>query len=292
MSFAYEYTWDYFPLFGKKQLTQPNAVSGNFTITTFPFWYKQITLEWAIPTDWGSCRFNVYKAQTEDGEYSLLNPTQLDPSINFFKDKADTSYSKIFRSWYKVEAVLSSGKRIQSLPVTWGNKRTSSLADLRSQEVQRREWLLLRKFVGVESYLFRRKTYGQRCTNCWHPQLEKIVKDDCSVCMGSSFEGGYFKGVSTLLQYEPVPGKLSLEYFGKYEPGETSAWTIAFPEIRPRDLVYKPSTGALYMIQDWADTELQTVTVRQILKLIELPKFSPEFKLISRDGLIPTAYQT
>lgn len=290
MSFNYEFTWDYFPLFVASGITAGNTVSGNFAVKVYPYWFKQITLEWVIPTDWGGCRFNVYKAQTEDGTYTKLNQALIDVGTNFFKDKTTEDYSKINKGWYIIEAVLSSGKRIQSDPITWGNERTSWV-EIRAQEIQRREWLLLNKFVGMEVYVFRRRTYGQRCTNCWNYDLQKVTKDKCTVCMGTSFEGGYFPAIKTLIQFEPNPNEVQLTYFGKWEINEMYAWTIAFPHVKQRDLIYRATDGALFEISDRKNTELQGSTVRQLLKVTQLDKDSPEYHTVIVNKLIPEDYQ-
>jgi hypothetical protein len=291
MTFGYAFTWDYFPLFVQSTITAADTVSRNFAVTIYPYWYKQTTLEWVIPSDWGNCRFNIYRAQTEDGEFVKLNQAPIDSGVNFFKDTTTQDFSKINRSWYIVEAMLPSGKRIQSEPQTWGNLRLPWV-ELRAQEIQRREWLLLNKFTGLESFVFRRRTYGKRCTNCWSFELEKCTIDKCLVCMGTSYEGGYFPPMKTLLQYDPDPKQKVMGYFGKWEVNETFAWTIALPELRQRDLVYRQTDGALYEISERKETTLQSVTVRQLLKVTELDKESPEFQVVIANNLIPLIYQT
>lgn len=291
MSFTYEYKWSYYPIVTQRDITPSDSVSGNFTITIYPYWFKQITLEWRVPSDWGSCHFNVYKAETESGPFKRLNPTPLTPGTNFFKDSLTQDYSKVQRGWYVLEAVLASGKKIQSKSITWENKRYPWV-ELRAQEIQRREWLLLTKFVGVDSYMLRRKTYGQRCSNCWNFELEKITKDKCTVCMGTSFEGGYFEAVRTRIQYDPNPDDVRLTYFGKWEDNQLFAWTIAFPEVHAQDLIYRPSDGAIFEVANRKATELQTVAVRQLLQLTMLDKESPEYNIVVKYDLIPEPYQS
>ena len=291
MFFNYAIHWDYFPLFGSKVLTDSDSISEDISISIYPYWYKQITIEWSIPSGWGACKFHIYRSEIENGNYIQLTPTALDPSIKFFKDMDAQDVSKFNRSWYIVEALLPNGKRIQSNPSTWGGKRLP-FVEIRAQEIQRREWLLLNKFTGIESYILRRKTYGMRCSNCWNYDLQKVVKDQCAVCMGTSFEGGYFPAIKTLVQYDPNPNDVELTYFGKWESNELMAWTIAFPEMRARDLIYRVPDAALFHITDWANTELQTVTIRQLLKLTQLDKDSPEYHAVLQNKLIPAEYQT
>lgn len=290
MFFNYAYHWDYYPLFGTKNLTDPNSVSNDITITVYPYWYKQITLEWNIPAEWGAVSFLVYKSEIENGQYTQLTPTYLDSSTKFYKDTSTQDVSKFNRSWYIVEAALPDGRRVQSQPTTWGGRRLP-FVEIRAQEIQRREWLLLNRFTGVQSYILRRKTYGKRCSNCWNYDLQKVVKDKCPVCMGTSFEGGYFQAIRTLLQYDTNPNDIEMTYFGKWESNELMAWTIAFPEMRARDLIYRLPDAALFKISDWANTELQTVTIRQMLKLTQLDKDSPEYNAVLQNNLIPSQYQ-
>lgn len=287
--FGFKFTQSYFPLFSSLGISTPDSVSGNLDVTLYPKWYDKISMEWSVPTDWGSCSFNVYRSANNSGPYSRVNSTPI-TGTNVYKDTTSQSYSKFDEDWYIVEAILASGKRVQSLPVTWAKKR-GLFVELRAAEIQRREWLLLRKFVGVESFLLRRRTYGTRCKTCWNSQLEKMMMDKCPSCMGTSFEGGYFPAVSTLLQYEPNANNTTMQYFGKFERNEIGAWTISFPEIHPRDLVYRVPDGGLYSVDDILPTELQTVSSRQIMKLIQLSKGSPEYKVVTDNNLIPQALQ-
>lgn len=291
MSFSYDVTWSYFPLFATRELTTSDSISGNFAVTLYPYWFKQVTLEWKIPSDWGACHFFVYKSQTENGPFDKLTPAALPPEINFFKDTTTQDFSKFNRSWYIIEALLPSGKRIQSEPQTWNNTRLPWV-ELRAQEIQRRAWLLLNKFVGVECYAFRRRTYGKRCHYCWNFELEKVTKDKCPFCMGTSFEGGYFPGVKTLFQFDADPTETRLEYFGKWETNDVFIWTIAFPDLRQRDLIYRVQDSALFEVNESKQTTLQSVTVHQYFRGLQLDKESPEYQIIINNNLIPPAYQT
>lgn len=286
---SFNYTPDYYPLFAFKPLTSSDSVSDNLQVTVFPIWYKKISLQWTVPSSWPVVGFHIYKSNNTDGPYVRLNEVII-ASADYYKDNTTTQYSKFNKDYYIVEAVFSNGQRVQSLPSTWQNKRTA-FAELRAREVQRREWLLLSKFTGIPSFVFQRKTYGQRCRVCWNFQLEKIMNDKCPDCAGTGFEGGYFDPRETLLQYDASPNDISLEYFGKWESNNLSAWTISLPETKARDLIYRVSDGSLYYVEDWFPTELQTRTVRQIFKLVQLDKESPEYSMITRFNLIPSNMQ-
>jgi hypothetical protein len=288
MSLSFNYNWGYYPLTSYEPITPSDSVSGNISITIYPVWFHQVSLQWSIPADWGACTFNVYKSGNQTGPFEKLTHTPIDAT--FLKDVTTQANSKFNTDWYVVEAMTTTGKRIRSAPKTWENIR-APFVEIRASEVQRREWLLLRKFTGVKTYVFKRRTYGKRCPNCWSFELEKIVKDHCKICMGTSFEGGYFPAFETLFQYDQNQDRLSLSYFGKFEPNEISAWTIAYPELTSRDLVYRVPDGSIYYIDDKTPTTLQTVTVRQILKLVQLDQQAPEFQAVMDNNLIPQQFQ-
>lgn len=277
-------TFGYFNSFKSTSLT--TTVESNYiSVNIYCLFYKQMVLEWSIPTTWGSCKFEVYKAETEYGPWLKLTPTPI--AGNFFKDTTTMSFSKFSSNFYKVECILPSGQRLQSRFITWENKR-STQAEIRANEIQRRETLLLTKFTGVRSLVFRRRHFGTRCRNCWNTEIEKVTKDHCEVCLGTSFEGGYYPGFETLIQYEPTQNNTQLSYQGRVEPNVIPAWTTRYPEIDVFDVVIRIPDWRAYKVEAVQNTELQTVTVRQMLQLNELDKESIELKLANQ--AIPREY--
>lgn len=264
--------------------SQPNTsnVSGNIKLTMYPRWYKHVVVDWTIPADWGKCSFNVYFCPAENGPYQRLNPAPIES--NHLTDTATQEYTKFNKGYYVVEAILhdQGGVSIKSHPATW-NTDQNNWVRLRSEEVQRREYLLLKKFTGTKSYVFRKKNYGERCPKCWSNQVGKSIKDHCKICLGTSFKGGYFPCYPTLLQYDPSPNSNLKTYFGVFEPNQTPAWTISVPEIQPDDIVIRHGEWDLYKVQAVGRTELQGKLVRQMLQLTELSKHSVEYELLTKN---------
>lgn len=275
----------YFPAYQQVGFTA-RAQSGFVFTTVYPLFYKHVVVEFKVPIEWGACKFDVFRSESDIGPWRRITPTPV--SGTFFTDLETKDFSKFKNGWYMVECVLPDGRRTRGDPTTWENKR-SNWVEIRAQEITRREKILLQKFTGVRSLVFRRKTYGARCPNCWNPQTEQITKDHCKVCLGTSFNGGYFDGLETLIQYEPTPNDAVLSYQGKVEPNQIQAWTIASPSLEVFDLVLRVPDMRLYRIDKLADTELQTVQVRQIMILTELDKESIEFQLVNQ--ILPTEYQ-
>lgn len=269
---------DYFLRYSHSSLGN-SYQSDSIYLKLYMLFYKHAILEWSVPDSWGGdYTFNVYKTEHRNGEYRKINPTPIPSSTNSFKDITTTDVSKFRSSFYILEVRFENGNTIKSKSITLENIR-NDWVQLRAREVTRRESLLLTKFTGIESLVFRKKTFGNRCPICWNREVEKVMRDNCTSCLGTSFEGGYFSGFKTLLQYETTPNPSVLGSQGTVEPSSISAWTLNYPEIDTFDVIFRIPDWKLYRVDAVQTTELQTVKVRQILTLTELSKNCIEYEL-------------
>lgn len=242
-------------------------------------------VEWSVPEHFGSCTFNLYKSENESGPWERVNQNVI--TDNYYRIVKEVKDSKFNSEFFVLEVTLEDSTKALSYPISVKNTN-SKWVGLRAKEVQRREWWLLTKYVGVPSLLFRKKTFGKRCPECWNPISKKVTKDNCPTCIGTSFEGGYFKGHPTYLQYDPTPNNAVLGYAGRQEPNTIPAWTVGFPEATVFDLVLRIPDWKVYRIDSMQTTELQTVPVRQMFMLTELGKNDIEYKLAEQ--VIPEEY--
>lgn len=290
-SFSFTYGPGYIASYIPAPLTT-TVVSSYVNVTVYPLFYNKVIIEWSIPSSLGACTFNIYKSATDIGPWEKLNPTPLG-NTNFIVDASTQDFSKFHKSWYTVEVRLPYPdlRYFASVPTSWENKR-SNLMEIRAQEVTRRETVLLETFNGVESYIFRRMYFGQRCPNCWDPNIEKVTQDHCPVCLGTSFTGGYYPGIPTKLCYEISPNNTSLTYLGKMETNQTSCWTINTPEVSTLDLILRVPDFKLFRVESFNSTELQAKPVRQMMNITELAKSSVEFNLVVSNNVISQRYTT
>lgn len=271
----------YLLLTEKPQLSTQKR-NGRIQVMVYPQWYKHIGIEWSVPAGFGPCLFNVYFAQTEDGPFLKLTSTPINGT--YLLDTTTEEFSKDVEGFYVVEAILQGHGNVtlRSDPATWRTAQRKWV-ELRSIEIQRREYWLLSRFAGIKSYLFRRRNYGERCKTCWNPVLEKTMDDHCPDCLGTSFEGGYFNPAPLYLQYDATPNERVKTYFGSYEPNQIGAWTISIPGVRPDDIIVRTGDWAAYKVARRTPTELQGNPVRQMLVLTQLGKGDVEYQLIKRN---------
>lgn len=254
-----------------------------FVINVVPHWFQEATLTWRIPSDWGNCLFNVYRSRGEMGPFEKLNTTPID---NLFYNVTNRQWSQQDHDFYIVEAILmdKGGATLKSAPETWQFKQ-NRFVEIRANEIQRRYWLLLRKFVGSDSYVFKRRTYGKRCNTCWDRVNLKVTNDRCPECYGTGWSTGYLSPYKTYLQYDITPNNTVLTPGGRSEPNTIQAVTISFPEIDDWDLIYRIADRKIYRVDVVNSTELQTKQVSQRVNLIELPRNYVEYTLIETLGL-------
>ena len=233
-------------------------------------------MEWFIPFFWGDCTFNIYRSANEVGPFLKVNDVAI--HSNKYSDPIPPLSSKFNLEYFKLEIIRPDGSIYHTKATTW-IRGIEKKIELKLSDIQRREWLLLRKFVGVESAIFNKKTYGKRCPICWDEKAKKVVRDACTNCYGSGFDKGYWKHTSTYIQYEPTPNQSMEAAFGKFEPNQIGAWTIAMPQINAKDMVFRIADNKMYEVVSVANTELRTVAVRQLLQLAELSKSDIEYQL-------------
>ena len=283
MSFTVSYAQDWlirsYPT--QSQLTTPSTAEPSrfIDVNIYPQWFKQINLDWTIPAEWGNCVFHVYASQGDDTDLQRLTTQALTNPRFTNTESRETSRDRSEN--YVVEAILPSGQSFRSFQTTWVNKRRSKL-EIMASEIQRREYLLMSKFTGVKSYLFKAKYFGLRCPRCWNPAQEKVMDDKCPVCYDTSWQGGYFDPVPVFLQYEPSPQNGTPTYYGILEPNQIGAWTISVPEINVRDVVIRSGDWNVYSVIRNNSTELQATPVRQMLTLTQLSRNDIENELMNR----------
>lgn len=254
----------------------PAETNEYIVVKVSPVWFNQTVIEWSVPEEWSGLRFNIYRSEIENTDYIKLNSI---PFTDFsYTDTTAREFLKVNEAHYRIEVIFPDGRTLFSVSKDSDNVRTPWI-DLKAKEVNRREWLYLRKLVGVKTLLFRRKTKGLRCPTCWSHAGEKILRDNCPTCFGTSWEGGYDSPIETLLQYDTSTNDVVPSVNGLLEPNRITAWTVGYPKFYDLDIIVRVPDNKVYRVDIVQPTELQTSIVRQILTLSELEKSAIEHKL-------------
>lgn len=252
----------------------------------YPYWFDKCRLTWFPDPSWRSPLYNVYRSESFEGPWTKLTAAPISATVfNDFTTKQATKYS---HDLYVIE-VIEHGRVIGKSEVIKNEKNISEWHQLRAIEINRREWLMLTRFMGVPCLILKHVGYGKyqfRCTECWDSVNKIIRKDFCTTCYGTSYEKGYYSGIHTYIQFvEPNKEDVVTEE-GRMEPANTTAWTIAYPEVDVNDLVLRLDDYRIFRVDSIQNTSLVTVTVRQMLNLTHVPVTSVEYELFKREGIL------
>lgn len=150
--------------------------------------------------------------------------------------------------------------------------------DLIALEIQRQEDLLLRNFTGRRCFLFPVKTFGEKCV-CFDPVMNRKTRSNCVTCFDTGFIGGYMRPIDFYMQFDPdskSPSPTAL--IGETQPRNTSARAIAYPPIKPEDLIVEAENKRWKVITQTQTERLRSV-VHQELALHMVVRGDVEYKL-------------
>jgi hypothetical protein len=145
-------------------------------------------------------------------------------------------------------------------------------------EMIRLERVLFEEFVGVRCWLFPRRSFGQRCPNCYDSVLGKTVDTRCPTCWGTGFSGGYHYPTAFWAQIDPVPEaeQVSSEDHRRVQMAQLRCGPS--PAIKPLDLVIDHQNRRFRVVES-GGTSMSGVRVRAEVKMVLIQKGSIEDKI-------------
>lgn len=207
----------------------------------------------------------------ESGFVVIANGIRADQFV--YVDQDPPELSKWATLYYKVRAyqVDSAGTEIP-------NTETTSTAERMNQEVSAYGMAIVRarelhfKHLGIgrDSLVYRRRTSGQVCPQCWDPVEERVKRHDCPLCYGTGKIGGYYPPLRVLIQYRPAKRSNMVEGSIR-EIIYIDAAMGHYPLVSPRDVIYEVGTGNWYLVNQISVREhLRTVLMQQlVLRLLD-----------------------
>ncbi len=229
------------------------------------YWEIEPTLE-----DVQEYEFSVERAESEGGPWIPIAGPFVDRyhirDNNVFQISANRLY------YYRVRVRhIATGVETVGGPF---NQRGSPT--VMAQEIIRLENVLFREFVGSKVWIFPRRTFGQRCPQCYDDVLQRRLDDACPTCWGTSFSGGYHYPVETWAQIDEPPEATEQAltednrqvYYFAMRLGPT-------PELKPLDLVIDYQNRR-YRIISVGGTSRFSSGVRQEIKMIRIQRGSIE----------------
>lgn len=191
-----------------------------------------------------------------------------------FSDTSANLKDRWRQFYYQIVVTLKSdtSKKTYTTPVG-----LAAPPDLIALEVQRREALYFRKYVGRKILLFPRRNFGHRC-NCWDSVLQRKKTSRCQNCFGTGYMGGYMSPILTWFQIDPSAKSNQQLKSGETQQVVTIARTMVFPRMKPKDIIVERENKRWRIVRVMQTERLRAV-VRHELHLSAISPGSIEFEL-------------
>ncbi len=157
--------------------------------------------------------------------------------------------------------------------------RLEARPPLDALEMSRQEMVMLKELTGRKCWLFKRRTWGARCPECWDKHSMRKTKSNCRTCWNTGWMGGYHKPIEFWCQIDPAAvGVQLLDGPGETQQINSSARTIFFPPIDPRDIIVE-AENKRWRVHSRSLTERARSPVKQEIQIHRIPEGDMEFEL-------------
>ncbi len=195
---------------------------------------RYFDVDWEIaPThdDMQEWEFFVERSESEAGPWIVVAGPIVDRY--YLRDNTTPQISLNRSLFYRVRAVNPS----RGLDVVSMHADREGEPDLIATEIASLEHLLFTEFTGTRSWLFTRRTFGQRCPQCWDDVLSKIIDDSCPTCFRTGFSGGYHYPIEFFAQFDKSPQSENASTYDHHQLNPQTFRCTASPKITPMSLV-------------------------------------------------------
>jgi len=248
----------------------PNYVSGHF-------------VEWQLDHLFSDDEPHEFTVEvSEDSNFSEITyalPTVI--NTYFAVDNTHTKQASTIDFFYRIK--LKTPKKIyysNALSLASGSDTRRNY--LLAAEMVRKELLRLRKYTGHAVYLLKRKNFGKKVKESLDPISGIVITNNVSD-FGTSFEGGYYAPLKTLMSYEIVKQdrKLSEQGLGTVESSTIVVRMAGFPIANPEDLLVDSGDFTRYRIMDQQIKRLPgtSLCICQKLTIETLPTSDISYKI-------------
>ncbi len=191
----------------------------------------------------------------------------------YFRDVSPSLIHKWRNLYYQLEII----DKVTSESAFFGPTSQVPEPDLIALEIMRQEDMLFREHVGRRCWLFPVRTFGAYCV-CFDRTTGQRTKSNCLNCYGAGFLGGYLTPVECFVQIDPNANSPNLTTLGEKQFNITSARLIAFPPVKPKDVIIEAENVRWRVVSANTTQRLRSV-VHQELTISAIDRKDIEYKL-------------
>lgn len=237
------------PVPGQTRVFRRLTVDVHFT----PIVERRVLVEWALEPDFvgsapGPYTFTLYWSESPTASDSDWQAVARVIDQPWAYDNSPKLPSKGTNFFYKV--VLEDGRGI-----TYDSQAVSGQSYWErydwtlAREIIRKETMLMRKRAGVKGWLFKRRTFGDRC-ECASPETGQIFDPFCDSCYGTGYVGGYYTPFEYWVIMNPSQQIRKLDAdAGLLTTNIETVRGLAYPTPSQNDFWAHESTDQRYVVQ-------------------------------------------
>lgn len=216
--------------------------------------------------------FTIERSESAMGPFDQISEPFSDKY--FFRDVIVGLLHKWRQYWYRIKITKKSDSSVAYSEVV----SLTAKPDLVASEVRRLELLVMREFTGRLCWIFPRRTWGQRCPDCWDKVMKSKLRDQCEACYDTGYAYGYLDPILQVVQFDPSAKADQPTQVAKTQQQDTSARAPYFPPLKPDDIIIE-AENRRWKVKRVSTTQRLRAVLHQELTLHEIPKSDIEYRI-------------
>lgn len=151
--------------------------------------------------------------------------------------------------------------------------------DLVSMYIIDEHLFAFRYVYGMPIAIFKKRTEGGRCPECWDTVLKRVTKSKCLTCLGTGFIDGYYPLIEGWMDFNPDPAIVSISEWGERQPNQTDTLFTNWPQLAVGDIIVEMESNRYWRVTNVRNTEKNRTTILQVSRLDEINRSDVELNL-------------
>lgn len=231
---------------------------------------------------------NVYRSESPVDDINRYDLVVSGLSANAYSF-IDTSVSQLLdlgRPWFYKLGIYNpaiSGISYQPDPAAY---LKDEVPDRVFREIVRRKNINLQnpRLSGRDFRVFKRRTWGTHCPDCWDMNLQRSTDSDCTTCVGTGWINGYYDPITIRGMKNTSPKLNQINMFGEWKPSDSLLYTLGYPPLKPRDIV-ADDNNHLWTVVQIRTVERRGYVVEQNVQIASIAQDDFLYKYLLAPGL-------
>lgn len=229
--------------------------------TTQNFHYIEWDMDLSYPSN--SYDFAIYWSNNPNSSFVEITdgagvPVRIDGAIGplvFTHNRTHYDFNQEF--YYRIKAIQKANPAISydsiSIPV-------STHSDGIHETIRYNEDVLYRHYSGEKCKVYKRRTHGQRCPECWNEFRRQSTKSHCNTCNNTGFVNGFYTPIVAQISTDSDPKKNEITQTGENMTSVMRARMSNYPILRDKDMIVLTSNNKRYKVIHVDTTKLPALS--------------------------------